>query len=169
MKKILLITLMCVFMVVGCNKTENVNVNTLPSGEKGKVVSVNEIKTTLPEFTVGTMGLYDGGFNNESLKDAKVYEIEAVVNDGYSETTHKFKGFKVKELLSSLEINSFSQIKFSSNGGLDVSFMNNEVDDNMFLFFERDGIYLKNAPLNLLVPTEPARYSIQNVRTISIS
>ena len=62
--------------------------------EKGKVVNVVETKATLPKFTVGTMGLYDGGFNNESLKDAKVYEIEAVVNDGYSETTHKYKGFK---------------------------------------------------------------------------
>ena len=47
--------------------------------------------------------------------------------------------------------------------------LNNEVNDNMFLFFERDGIYLEKAPLNLLVPTEPARYSIQNVQTITIS
>ena len=59
-------------MVVGCNKTENIN--TLPTGEKGKVVNVVETKATLPKFTVGTMGLYDGGFNNESIKDAKVYE-----------------------------------------------------------------------------------------------
>lgn len=110
-----------------------------------------------------------GGFNNESIKDAKVYEIEAVVNDGYSETTHKYKGFKMTELLKLLEIESYSQITFSSNGGLDVTFMNNEVDDNVFLFFERDGIYLEKAPINLLVPTEPARYSIQNVKTITIS
>lgn len=167
MKKILIITLMCVLMVVGCNKTENIN--TLPTGEKGKVVNVVETKATLPKFTVGTMGLYDGGFNNESIKDAKVYEIEAVVNDGYSETTHKYKGFKMNELLKLLEIESYSQITFSSNGGLDVTFMNNEVNDNMFLFFERDGIYLEKSPINLLVPTEPARYSIQNVKTITIS
>ena len=34
MKKILIITLMCVLMVVGCNNTTNTNVNTLPTGEK---------------------------------------------------------------------------------------------------------------------------------------
>lgn len=71
MKKILIITLMCVLMVVGCNNTTNTNVNTLPTGEKGKVVNVVETKVTLPKFTVGTMGLYDGGFNNESLKMLK--------------------------------------------------------------------------------------------------
>ena len=49
-------------MVVGCNNTTNTNVNTLPTGEKGKVVNVVETKATLPKFTVGTMGLYDGGF-----------------------------------------------------------------------------------------------------------
>lgn len=36
MKKILIITLMCVLMVVGCNKTENIN--TLPTGEKEKLL-----------------------------------------------------------------------------------------------------------------------------------
>ena len=168
MKKVLLIMLLCVFSLVGCNK-EKKEENKLPTTEEGKVVEVNNTTTTVPKFTVGTLGLYDGGFNNESLKDAKVYEIEAVVNDGYSETTHKYKGFKMTELLKLLEIESYSQIKFSSNGGLDVTFMNNEVDDNVFLFFERDGIYLEKAPINLLVPTEPARYSIQNVKTITIS
>ena len=42
MKKVLLIVIMCVLMLVGCNKTEvNENKN-IPTGEKGKVIDVFE-------------------------------------------------------------------------------------------------------------------------------
>ncbi len=169
MKKVLLITIMCVFMVVGCNKNENLEKKPIPETDVGKVVDIFATTQTAPSFSVGTMGLYDGGFNNESLKDLKVYDIKAIMNDGYEEETHSYKGYKVKEVLSALEINSYEKLVFSSNGGLNVTFYASEVDDNMFLFFERDGIRLDNAPINLLVPTQPARYSIQNVQTISIS
>ena len=68
MKKVLLIVIMCVLMLVGCNKTEvNENKN-IPTGEKGKVIDVFESTATLPKFSVGMLGIYDGGFNNESLK-----------------------------------------------------------------------------------------------------
>lgn len=169
MKKVLLITIMCVFMVVGCNKTENVGKKPIPTTDVGKVVDIFAINITAPSFSVGTAGLYDGGFNNESLKNVKIYDIKAVMNDGYEEETHSYKGYKVKEILSALEIDSYEKLEFSSNGGLNVTFYLNEVDDNMFLFFERDGIRLENAPINLLVPTQPARYSIQNVQTLTIS
>ena len=76
--------------------------------------------------------------------------------------------FKLKEIFDSLGIKSYSEVKFSSNGGLNVTFSKDEIDDNVFLFFERDSIYLEKAPINLLVPNEPARYSIQNVQTITI-
>ena len=168
MKKVLLIVIMCVLMLVGCNKTEvNENKN-IPTGEKGKVIDVFESTATLPKFSVGMRGIYDGGFNNESLKNAKVYDIKATMNDGYSEETHSYKGFKLKEIFDSLGIKSYSDVKFSSNGGLNVTFSKDEIDDNVFLFFERDSIYLEKAPINLLVPNEPARYSIQNVQTITI-
>ena len=98
MKKVLLIMLLCVFSLVGCNK-EKKEENKLPTTEEGKVVEVNNTTTTVPKFTVGTLGLYDGGFNNESLKDAKVYEIKATMNDGYSEETHTYKGYRLTEVL----------------------------------------------------------------------
>ena len=168
MKKVLLIMLLCVFSLVGCNKTEKEE-NKLPTTEEGKVVEVNSTTTTVPKFTVGTLGLYDGGFSNESLKDAKVYEIKATMNDGYSEETHVYKGYRLTEILKLLEINSYNEITFSSTGTLNVKFYNNEINDDVYLFFERDGIYLEKAPLNLLVPSEPARYSIQNVTTLRIA
>lgn len=168
MKKVLLIMLLCVFSLVGCNK-EKKEENKLPTTEEGKVVEVNNTTTTVPKFTVGTLGLYDGGFNNESLKDAKVYEIKATMNDGYSEETHIYKGYRLTEVLKLLEINSYNEITFSSTGTLNVKFYNNEINDDIYLFFERDGIYLEKAPLNLLVPNEPARYSIQNITTLKIA
>ncbi len=168
MKKVLLIMLLCVFSLVGCNK-EKKEENKLPTTEEGKVVEVNNTTTTVPKFTVGTLGLYDGGFNNESLKDAKVYEITATMNDGYSEETHTYKGYRLTEVLKLLEINSYNEITFSSTGTLNVKFYNNEINDDIYLFFERDGIYLEKAPLNLLVPNEPARYSIQNITTLKIA
>ena len=91
------------------------------------------------------------------------------MNDGYSEETHTYKGYRLTEVLKLLEINSYNEITFSSTGTLNVKFYNNEINDDIYLFFERDGIYLEKAPLNLLVPNEPARYSIQNITTLKIA
>ncbi|UKI58419.1 MAG: hypothetical protein L6V81_03155 [Clostridium sp.] len=52
----------------------------------------------------------------------KVYDIKATMNDGYSEETHSYKGFKLKEIFDSLGIKSYNEVMFSSNGGLDVTF-----------------------------------------------
>ena len=73
--------------------------------------TIETIRWIIKKFTldmaydvhINSLDIDDRRFNNESLKDAKVYEIEAVVNDGYSETTHKYKGFKMTELLKLLE------------------------------------------------------------------
>ena len=51
------------------------------------------------------------------------------------------------ELLKLLEIESYSQITFSSNGGLDVTFMNNEVDDVQNILRKRKSETIKKIQL----------------------
>ena len=70
MKKVLLIVIMCVLMLVGCNKTEvNENKN-IPTGEKGKVIDVL------------CKGEYESGIKNEdtiTIKEMKS-DVECIVN-----------------------------------------------------------------------------------------
>ena len=70
-------------------------------------------------------------------------------------------------MLYAYDMEDFKNIIFMSNGGLQVSFKKEEIVDDMFFVFEKNGIKFESGEeVSLLVPGLYERYSISNIVNI---
>ena len=134
------------------------------------VTNLKKIKYNFPAFSITSIGLLNGPITNESIKDIQTYEITAIVSDSIYRHQYTYKGVKLKDVLENEKLKDYKKIIFKSNGGLQVEYTKEEIDDNVFIVFEKDGIeYPKLEKVSLLNPTVYDRYNITNVLVMEIS
>lgn len=150
-------------VVLGFNLINTLRINNLVK-EVG-VKEIKEINYDIPKFTILTDGIYQTNISMVDFKDVvKTYEIKAVLEDEIEYEYAEYVGVKVKDLLYSYDMEDFEKLTFQSNGGLQVTFKKEEIVDDMFLVFEKNGQKFESGEeVSLLVPDLYARYSISNV------
>lgn len=136
--------------------------------EEVGVKELKEIDYEIPKFTLLTDGIYQTNISTGDFKDVvKTYEIKAVIEDEIEYEYAEYVGVKVKDMLYAYDMEDFKNIIFMSNGGLQVSFKKEEIVDDMFFVFEKNGIKFESGEeVSLLVPGLYERYSISNIVNI---
>lgn len=153
-------------LVFGVNLISKVSYN--KKVEERGIKSIKEVEYSIPRIEISIKGIYNSYLSEENLKDVKVYEIEAVMDDTIENTLYTYKGVRITDILSKYNITDYTSITFKANDGLQVLFRKNEINENMFLVFNRDGKdYKVGEGAALLVPDLNARYSITNVSTLT--
>lgn len=150
MKKVLIITLLSLFLISGCNNKENQNENKKQYDAKiGEIQNLKETNKTIPDFVIDIKGIEDGSITKEDLNDIKVYDFDVDVtaydldpaSDVYREN---WTGVKVSDVLKKKGIEKFDSIDFKSTGNLTVRYNKEEINDKLYLVFYRNGEELKN-------------------------
>lgn len=135
--------------------------------EEPGIKDVVKVDYELPKFTILVAGIYDTTITNEDIKDLQVYEISAVMNDGIYKDYYYYNGVKLKDVLEKCDIKNYNNVTFKSGGKLQVTFAQDEINDDVYLTFDVDG-YLRPSeePVALLAPDFNSRYSISDVVTL---
>ena len=170
MKKIIITACVSILLTLGCvflaNKLDS-NKNNNLIVERG-IKDVKEVDYTLPKFVVSISGIYDSTLTNEDIKDLKTYEIAAVMDESYENEYHTYKGVKMLDILNYYGIDDFNKVYFRASGKLQVEFSKEEITDDMYFVFTKDGKSIKSGESGgLLIPSINARYSITDVVTFS--
>ena len=130
---------------------------------------IKEIDYEMPSFYLVTTGLVITVIGKESLSNIKTYELSATISDSISKQHHVYKGIKVKDVIDSLNFDKYNKIVFKSNGGLQVEYKKEELDD-VFFVFEKDNIsYPEKEPVGLFNATVYDRYNITNIEKIEFT
>lgn len=132
----------------------------------GTIENLTESSKEIPSFTVLIDGLYYGVLTTEVLKEenVKVYEFDAGIDIGWGTISSHYIGVKLKDALDALQIANFDQIEFAAEGRISVTYVTEELTDDMYLVFYRDGELINETqPVNLLSVNYPYRYSVEAV------
>lgn len=139
------------------------------SKEKYGLKDINKIEYDIPNFSIISTGLLISVINQDSLKDIQTYELTAIVSDSIYKHKYTYKGIRVKDVLTKLNFENYNKIIFKSNGGLQVEYTKDEIN-NLFLVFEKDGIlYPEDEPVSLFNPTVYDRYNITNIEKMEFA
>ncbi len=159
-----LITILC------CGKSKNIkNDNKNISNAEYGLQEIKIIDYNIPDFSIITTGLYISVVNQNSLINTKKYEITAIISDSIYKRKYTYKGVRVKDLVDTVDFDDYNKIIFKSNGGLQVEYTKEELN-NLFLVFEKDGIhYPEKEPVSLLNPTVYDRYNITNIEKMEFA
>lgn len=128
------------------------------------IVNVEEITFDFPKIHLSMDGIYFAPIAYEDIKDIQAYDISAVISDAVSKELYTYEGIKVKDLFAKYEIDDYKSVTFQSSGKLQVIFDKDEITDDMYLVFSRDGIkFPVDEPVGLLCPSLDARYSLTDI------
>jgi len=128
---------------------------------------IKEITYNIPSFSLSTQGLYFSPIIKETIENLQTYEILADTSDDIYIYHNSYKGIKVKDIIELLGYNDYNKIIFKSNNGLQVTYLREDITDDIFFVFEKDDIkYPKDKEVNLLNPLLSSSYNINNIKTI---
>lgn len=138
--------------------------------EEVGVKSVEKIDYDLPEFTVVALGNYDTTITNEDVKDLDVYLIKAVTTDGYDNYYNEYVGIRLKDILRDRGLDEYNSITMNSNGGVSVRYDRDNIDDDVYIVFERSGIvFNSDEPVDLVSLNVYDKYFVQNLTSMNFS
>lgn len=133
-------------------------------------IRVKEIDYDIPDFTMSAIGLVKKAIIKETVNNIQAYEISADISDCIYLRHYTYKGIKVKDVITSIAKNydDYNKVIFKSTGGLQVEYQKEEINDDLFFVFEKDGIkYPATQEVALLNPTVYDRYNITNVKILN--
>ena len=172
MKKILIIAMISLLFITGCGNNNNDNKEL----KLGEINNIKESTKEMPVFTIVIKGLKETTITEKDLKDLKMYDFETNIRkndlDGNTELyTSSFTGVKLKEALEKKNIKDFDSIDFKAVGNLTVRYSKEELTDEMYLVFYKDGKSLKateDTEVMLLVPSLKNRYWVPSLTRMDI-
>ena len=138
--------------------------------EEVGVKSIEKIDYTLPEFTVVALGNYDTTITNKDIEKLDKYLIKAVTTDGYDNYYNEYVGIRLKDILKDRGLEEYNTITMNSNGGLSVRYDKDNIDDDVYLVFERSGIiFNSDEPVDLVSLNVYDKYFVQNLTSMNFS
>lgn len=151
--------------LVGVKVYEKIKISKLNdiAGVTG-VKNVREINYEIPSFKLTVNGIYDTVIDSNDLSDLKKYYIETVMDDGIYKFLYSYEGIRLNELLNLYQLEDFKEVTIKSGGRLQVTFLKEEITDNIYLTFSKDGYANPTSEaVSLVAPDYMARYSISQV------
>ncbi len=109
--------------------------------EKKGITNLKKSETKIPDFTVQLTGLYGGSITNTDLENYNipVYEFDADIFNGWDIVENHYTGVKLLDILKAMEIQKYNGIIFDIPGKISVDYSKDEISDNTYLVFYRDG------------------------------
>ncbi|MEG1505886.1 MAG: hypothetical protein RR478_00135 [Bacilli bacterium] len=137
MKKIVfVISLLLLF--TGCCKTSDSNDVSLKLKEIGitDLTVVDNYK--IPEFKIDIKGKITSIINEEVVKNLDVFEIKAIVDDGFNKSSKTYNGIKLNDALKEITEDTNYIAYITDNEKLTIGYLPDELNENMFIVFDKD-------------------------------
>lgn len=166
-----------IFIVVGfiyliLNKQTDSKIAHSGSRLSAKEISgVKEYKGNIPEFSITISGAHIGEVTNENLSKMSVlvYKFDAGIDNGWETVTNEYVGIKVKELLDASDITNFTEVTFEATNKASITYFKNEITDNMYIVFMKDGKAISDKKTAMLLATDyDYNYSLKELTNIYV-
>lgn len=108
---------------------------------------------TLPEFTITVFGSTKDVITELTIKDLKIYKIDATTINNGKKMRFTFTGIRLKEALALINIDDkyeYSTITFKSTDGVQNVYNKENITDNVFLVFATNGKIYTDKKVNLM-------------------
>jgi hypothetical protein len=112
------------------------------------------------EITISEKKLYN--INNNTIKNIKLYNIDAITLSDNIKLKLNYTGIKLNDLIQTLNITDYNTIVFKSDGGLQVVYDKSNINDNVFITFSNKSNY----KINMTNFNIDLRYSMKNLTRI---
>lgn len=132
-----------------------------------EVANMKESEKELPDFKIDIKGAYEGILDKELLTSGgiKVYEFDAAMDNGWDIVTNHYAGVKFLDVVEiMLQDAPYTRLEIQSSKYRAKVFEEVDIDENMYLVFERDGKPIRKAgTLTMLNTDYRYAYSIEEV------
>ena len=175
--KVILLILSCLIMT-GCteknNKSNEIN---LKDAKIKEIQNLKESNLEIPRFTIVVKGEVEGTITHLLINDLQMYEFTVDVptydlDENSRVYRDTFVGVKLKDVLEKKGITEFSSIDFKGTGKITVRYLENEINDTMYIVFYRNGLLLsesEESPAMLISPTLRTRYWVPSLVRMDIN
>ena len=171
---IIIIVILILVGVVLCSKeffSKKDLANETPSTNLEKFAIANETESSknVPNFTLRLNGVMKGTLSQESVKEAKYYEFDAGIDNGFEVVTTRYTGLKFKDYLNELGVEDYFKLILVSKNGMMMSLTPEEITDKMYVVFYRNGeLISEDQPLSLLNVEKPYSNSLEELYEIRV-
>ncbi|MBE6140681.1 MAG: hypothetical protein E7172_04005 [Firmicutes bacterium] len=137
---------------------------------KTGVVLYDKVDYQLPKFLILVNGIFEDSIAPVDLEPLDTFLIGAVTTDGFTNEINDYHVIKVKDLFYYYDFMEYNSVTFKTDGFLEVTLQKNEIDDDVFLTFDKNGYeYPEHQKVGLLIPKKDIRYSITNIEEITFN
>lgn len=163
-------SLITVFVTITCYKMNNQNeeqktFNIITSNNTP--IQVKNITYTPQGFVIRATGLVNAIISHETIKGLKVYEFTTGLTDHIKGNENTYKGVKLSEVIKLVKVSDYQKITLKSNSGKEAEYKINEIDDSLFIVFEKNDIpNSENEPLSFMDLNICDCYNIDGVNNI---
>ncbi len=135
--------------------------------DKAEVLNIKQTSQEIPDFSVKVTGAYTGDINKELLSayNIKVYEFDAIIDNGWDHVKNHYVGFRLLDMLNAFNITDFSSIKFTSGYRIDMTQLHSRLTNDIFITFFKDGKSIdENFKIGLLNVDKGTRFSLDGIQ-----
>lgn len=123
------------------------------------------------DFNLTLSGTHNKELTAIDFDGLPIYEFEAVTTDGYTNVMNEYVGVLLKDFLYRFSISDYQVLTFKAAGGLSITYKAEEVDDNIFIIFERNGEpldFVTNS-IGIMDLTVLSRYNLDGLMEINVN
>lgn len=126
----------------------------------------NEIE--IPDFTLEIGGVYEGMFSSDDIinNDIPIYDFDAKMLTSYGMKTNHYVGIELKDVLDFMETDTYTHIYFSDGKKAYSTYTKDEISDDMYLVFYRDGKKIDDAVVSFLAVGVDYSFSVEDLHRI---
>ena len=132
-----------------------------------EIKGLKESDKELPDFKITVRGSFDGTIDKKLLdtNGIKVFEFDAGINNGWRVETNHYVGVRLSDVLDiAIQTMPYSRVKFVSQEYRAKEYEEDQISDDMFLVFERDGKPIrKDGYMSFLAVDYDYSYSVEDV------
>lgn len=137
-----------------------------------EVANVEKKEVEIPDFTIVVNGSYEGSITDEDLKKygVQTYEFDAAIDNDWETVTNHYAGVKLKDVFEAMQIKSYETIDIKAPGRITVQYTKDEVSDNVYIIFTRDGQRIEEDEAITIISFDyKYRYAVANVSEMVFS
>lgn len=176
MRKKIIILMMTFCLLVGCTNSKT---DETINEQEVKIKQIQNLKTSdkeIPKFTIVVNGKNEGTITELLINDLQMYEFNLDVLSYDFEPNSKvyndtWCGVKLLDVLKIKGIDDFDSIDFKGSGKISVRYLEEEINDTMYIVFYRNGVLLsetEESPAMLISPTLTKRYWVPSLISMDI-
>jgi len=131
-------------------------------------IEVKKITYEPQGFAIRAEGLINDIISHETIKDIPLYEFTTGLSDHIKNNENTYKGVKINEVIKKINIDNYEKVIIKSTSGQEVEYNKNEIDDNIYLLFEKNSMpYPENEPVSFIDLKICDCYTIDSIHSIA--